>query len=183
MVADGIVAAVYVESPYAAKPNAVLLAPAYTFLLSNESVAYQFWLNAGSPAWWERLYQPLTHPYVLSRHWVEGQKWTDEAEQSARQKTLLRLLRGLIRRCRSKIYLAMSALNDEMVLWEVARRADFGHVGTGARGYLRPASASSGAMHTLPKTFVTSWAPRSSMGMRSPEAMSRASRASPPNGA
>ncbi|HET7377817.1 MAG TPA: hypothetical protein VFK30_13975, partial [Anaerolineae bacterium] len=113
MVADGIVAAVYVESPYAEKPDAVLLAPAYTFLLSNESVAYQFWLNAGSPAWWERLYQPLTHPYVLSRHWVEGQKWTDEAEQSARQKTLLRLLRGLIRRCRSKIYLAMSTLNEQ----------------------------------------------------------------------
>jgi hypothetical protein len=113
LVAEGIVAATYVESPYAETSNAVLLAPAYTFLLSNESVGYQFWLNAGSPAWWERLYQPLTHPYVLSRSWENGQKWTDEAEQSARQKTLLRLLRGLIRRCRSKIYLAMSTLNEQ----------------------------------------------------------------------
>ncbi len=113
MVAEGIVAATYVPSPYAETPNAVLLAPAYTFLLSNESVAYQFWLNAGSPAWWERLYQPLTHPYVLSRHWPIDKKWTDEDEQLARRETLLRLLRGLVRRCRSKIYLAMSTLNEQ----------------------------------------------------------------------
>ncbi len=113
IVAEGIVAATYVASPYAETPNAVLLAPAYTFLLSNESVAYQFWLNAGSPAWWERLYQPLTHPYVLSRHWPIDKKWTDEDEQLARRETLLRLLRGLIHRCRSKIYLAMSTLNEQ----------------------------------------------------------------------
>ena len=69
LVAEGVVAATYVISPHAETPNAVLLAPAYTFLLSNESVSYQFWLNAGSPAWWERLYQPLTHPYVLRRGW------------------------------------------------------------------------------------------------------------------
>lgn len=113
MVAEGIVAATYVDSPYGETPNAVLLAPAYTFLLGNESVSYQFWLNAGSPAWWERLYQPLTHPYVLSRHWPNDRKWTDEDEQTARRETLLRLLRGLIRRCRSKIYLAVSTLNEQ----------------------------------------------------------------------
>ncbi|HZY46137.1 MAG TPA: hypothetical protein VFF70_15470, partial [Anaerolineae bacterium] len=113
MVAEGIVAATFIPSPYADIPNAVLLAPAYTFLLSNESVAYQFWLNAGSPAWWERLYQPLTHPYVLSRNWPIDKKWTDEDEQLARRATLLRLLRGLVRRCRLKIYLAMSTLNEQ----------------------------------------------------------------------
>jgi hypothetical protein len=113
LVAEGVVAATYMESVYAEQPNAVLLAPAYTFLLSNESVDYQFWLNAGSPAWWERLYQPLTHPYVLSRHWEVGKKWTDEAEVTARRATLLRLVRGLLRRCHTRIYLALSTLNEQ----------------------------------------------------------------------
>jgi hypothetical protein len=113
MVAEGIVAASFIDNPYAEAPNAILLAPAYTFLMSNESVAYQFWLNAGSPAWWERLYQPLTHPYVLSRHWLPDKKWTDEDEQSARRASLLRLMRGLIRRCRTRIYLAISTLNEQ----------------------------------------------------------------------
>jgi hypothetical protein len=113
LVAEGVVAATYVASPYAETPNAVLLAPAYTFLLSNESVSYQFWLNAGSPAWSERLYQPLTHPYVLRRGWPSDKKWTDSDEQAARQASLLRLLRGLMRRCRVKIYLAISALNEQ----------------------------------------------------------------------
>jgi hypothetical protein len=113
MVSEGVVAATYVESAYAEKPNAVLLAPAYTFLLSNESVGYQFWLNAGSPAWWERLYQPLTHPYVLSRQWPPDKKWGDEDEVAARQTTLLRLVRGLLRRCRTRVYLAISTLNEQ----------------------------------------------------------------------
>ncbi len=113
MVSEGVVAATYVESPYAEKPNAVLLAPAYTFLLGNEPVSYQFWLNAGSPGWWERLYQPLTHPYVLSRYWPPDKKWSDDDEISLRQATLLRLIRGLLRRCRSGVYLAISTLNEQ----------------------------------------------------------------------
>jgi hypothetical protein len=113
LVSEGVVAATYVESAYAEKPNAVLLAPAYTFLLSNESVGYQFWLNAGSPAWWERLYQPLTHPYVLSRQWPLDKKWGDEDEVAARQATLLRLVRGLLRRCGTRVYLAISTLNEQ----------------------------------------------------------------------
>jgi hypothetical protein len=113
LVSMGVVAATYVESPYAETSNAVLLAPAYTFLLSNEAVGYQFWLNAGSPAWWERLYQPLTHPYVLSRQWPPDKKWGDEDEVAARQATLLRLVRGLLRRCGTRVYLAISTLNEQ----------------------------------------------------------------------
>ncbi len=111
LVGEGAIAATYVEPPGEPRP-AILLAPAYTFLLSNTPATIQFWLNAGSPAWWERLYQPLTHPYVLSRRWPEGRKWTDEEEQAARRDTLLRLVRGLLRRCRSKIVLAYSSLNE-----------------------------------------------------------------------
>ena len=49
----------------------MLIAPAYTFLLANQPVDYQFWMDVGSPAWSERLYQPLTHPIILSRGWPE----------------------------------------------------------------------------------------------------------------
>ncbi|HJW84450.1 MAG TPA: hypothetical protein VJ754_09105, partial [Anaerolineae bacterium] len=112
MVAEGVIAATYVEPP-ADQPQAVLLAPAYTFLLSNIPATIQVWLNAGQAAWWERLYQPLTHPYVLSRRWDVERKWADEDEQAARRDTLLRLVRGLLRRCRSKVVLAYSSLNEQ----------------------------------------------------------------------
>ena len=58
----------------------MLIAPAYTFLMNNQPVSYQFWLDIGSRGWFERLYQPLTHPYVLSKQWTPGDKWTDERE-------------------------------------------------------------------------------------------------------
>src|SRR5512136_380102 len=116
MVQSGVIAAQQYERLQVGgqKPaSAVLLAPAYTFLLSNQAADVQFWINAGSPGWWERLYQPLTHPFVLTRHWPAGRAWTDEDEQAARQLTLSRLTQGLLRRCRKKIYLAFSALNEQ----------------------------------------------------------------------
>ena len=59
------------------------------------------------------MYQPLTHPYVLTRRWESGRKWTDEDEQSLRQVVLSRLVQGLLRRCRKKVYLAFSTLNEQ----------------------------------------------------------------------
>ncbi|MCX7671841.1 MAG: hypothetical protein N2439_17450, partial [Anaerolineae bacterium] len=64
MVQDGVVAAQYVRSWQRQPQEAVLLAPAHTFLMSNRPVMHQFWLDVGGTGWWERLYQPLTHPYV-----------------------------------------------------------------------------------------------------------------------
>ncbi len=92
--------------------DAVLIAPAYTFLLRNVSVAYQFWLGIGGRSWVERLYQPLTHPHVLSRRWPENMPWTDADEQAAQYEALRRLVNGLIRRCRGQIYMGFSALNE-----------------------------------------------------------------------
>jgi len=112
-VQEGLVAAQYVGGWSLEPEDAVLLAPAYTFLMANRPVEYQFWLNAGGRGWWERLYQPLTHPYVLSRHWQRGTLWTDEHEYEYRQETLHRLTRGLIRRCRRKIYLGISQLGEQ----------------------------------------------------------------------
>lgn len=113
MVQDGVVAAQYIRSWRLQPEDAVLLAPAYTFLLSNRPVDYQFWLNAGGRGWWERLYQPLTHPYVLSRRWPRDAVWTDEDEFESRQEAMFRLALGLIRRCRRKVYLGISELGEQ----------------------------------------------------------------------
>lgn len=111
MVQDGVVAAQYVGSWQVQAEDAVLLAPAYTFLMSNRPVDYQFWLDVGGRGWWERLFQPLTHPYVLSRRWSQDAVWTDADEVAAQDDALLRLNMGLIRRCRRKIYLGLSELD------------------------------------------------------------------------
>jgi hypothetical protein len=113
MVRDGVVAAQYVGSWQLEVEDAVLLAPAYTFLMRNRPADYQFWLNPGGRGWWERLYQPLTHPYVLSRHWPRDEIWTDADEFETRQEALYRLTQGLIRRCRHKIYLGLSELGEQ----------------------------------------------------------------------
>ncbi|HPZ08126.1 MAG TPA: hypothetical protein PL110_08430 [Candidatus Eremiobacteraeota bacterium] len=113
MVQEGLVADQYIRSWIFEEKNSVLLAPAYTFLMSNRPVNYQFWLNAGSMGWWERLYQPLTHPYVLSRQWSVNRPWTDDDEFDSRERALYRLTQGLICRCRRKIYLGFSELGEQ----------------------------------------------------------------------
>jgi hypothetical protein len=116
MVDRGVLAAQYV-APWQAQPeDAVLLAPAYTFLMSNRPVDYQFWLKAGSSAWWERIYQPLTHPYVLTRRWARekpDEVWSDADEFEVRQAALYRLTVGLLRRCRKKVFLGISDLGEQ----------------------------------------------------------------------
>jgi len=111
MVEGGVVAAQYLHGWRAPTQNAVFIGPAYTFLTENRPVGYQFWLNANSPSWGRRLYQPLTHPFVLTRHWPRERKWTEEDEFRAGQAMLRRVVLGLLRRCRVKVYLGMSELN------------------------------------------------------------------------
>jgi hypothetical protein len=113
MVERGVVAATYVQSWRLTQENAVLIAPAYTYLMTNRMADHQFWLDAGSNGWWERIYQPLTHPYVLRRDWQPGRPWTDEDEFRVRQESLYRLVLGLVRRCRKTIYLGVSELGEQ----------------------------------------------------------------------
>jgi hypothetical protein len=113
MVQDGVIAAQYMRSWQTQVEEAVLLAPAYTFLMSNRPVDYQFWLDPGSRGWVERLYQPLTHPYVLSRAWPEGRTWSDADEVYTSRDALQRLALGLLRRCRRGLFLGLSDLGEQ----------------------------------------------------------------------
>ncbi len=109
----GLIAGQYVRGWTLEPEAAVLVAPAYTFLMRNAPVDYQFWLNVGGRGWSERLYQPLTHPYVLSAQWEAGRLWTDTEEVTVAQDALYRLVLGLIRRCRKRIYLGYSELSEQ----------------------------------------------------------------------
>ena len=111
MLQDGVLAAQYLQ-PYQTIENAVLVAPATTFLLMNRPVSVQFWLDAGASGWSERLSQPITQPHVLSRNWQTGQIWTDANETQAESEALARLVSGLLRRCSGKIYLALPELGE-----------------------------------------------------------------------
>jgi hypothetical protein len=108
MVDDGVLAAAYFDGRGKDNQEAVLLSPAFTFLMRNQPVDYQFWLDVNSNDWSRRIYQPLTHPYVLSRQWDRGRPWQDGDEETASQDSLYRLTQGLLRRCRKKIYLGFS---------------------------------------------------------------------------
>lgn len=113
MVADGVIAAQNLQAWQDHTQDAVFIAPAYTFLMTNQPVRYQFWLDIGSTGWWTRLYQPLTHPVVLSRRWPSGKVWTDADEYETNQTALEQLTAGLIRRCRDGIFLCSSAMNEQ----------------------------------------------------------------------
>ncbi len=113
IVNQGLLAALYVASWRDELADAVFMSPAYTFLLRNRVAQVQFWLDVGSTGWWERLDQPLTHPYVLSPAWPPGQLWTDAHEFERQQDMLYRILSGLIRRCSGSIYLGISDLGEQ----------------------------------------------------------------------
>ncbi len=113
MVRDGVISAQYLGSWAEQPEEAIFLAPAHTFLMANRPVEVQFWLDVGGRGWHERLYQPLTHPHVLSRHWPTHAPWTDSDEFAAGQAALRRLALGLTRRCRRAIYLGLSELSEQ----------------------------------------------------------------------
>ena len=107
LVESGALGALYLPA-WTEADDAVFIAPAYTFLMRNRAVDVQFWLDIGAEGWWQRIYQPLTHPYVLSRNWPKAQPWSDLDEFKHRQDSLFRLLTGLLRRARRRVFLGLS---------------------------------------------------------------------------
>jgi hypothetical protein len=108
----GIIGTQYLNRENQWNKEAVFIAPAYTFLMLNLPVRFQFWLDVSSMGWWERINQPLTHPVVLSRNWNEGEKWTDVEEFAFNQMTLQRVTSGLLYRCTEKIFLCAAGMNQ-----------------------------------------------------------------------
>lgn len=111
MLDDGVIAGLHTAWT-GPGPDAVLIAPAHAFLMLNHAVKVQVWLDIGSTGWHERLAQPLTHPYVLSRSWEAGRLWLDSDEQLAAEEALSRTVAGLLRRCRERVIVGISELGE-----------------------------------------------------------------------
>lgn len=114
LVENGILSTQY--DPYSnrfAEKNAVLIAPAHSFLMQNIPVKFQYWLDIGSQGWWARLDQPLTQPYVLNRNWAADEPWTDMMEFSTNQKNLARLINGLLARCSEHVTMVSIDINQQ----------------------------------------------------------------------
>lgn len=109
---SGLIPAMYLSEWETQDSDSVMLAPVTSFLMRNEPVEYQFWLNIGSKGWYERLEQPLTHPIVLSRNWIEGKQWSAEEEQVYNQANIKKVISGLISRCRKQIFIYSSDYNE-----------------------------------------------------------------------
>ncbi len=118
---QGLLSALYLPDEEIIGEPGVLIAPVMTFLMQNRAVQHQFWLNLGSKGWYERLEQPLTHPYVLNRQWQPGKKWTTDDELALGRANLERTLVGLLRRCSGQVHLCTS---------------DYGESGSEERGLL-----------------------------------------------
>jgi len=112
MLNEGVLSAQYLEGWSSQLTDAVLVAPAYTFLMMNRPATVQFWLDVGASGWYERLSQPLTHPYILSRGWIPGRVWTDTDEVEANREAMARLVSGLLHRCREHLYIGTSELGE-----------------------------------------------------------------------
>ncbi|MBN1991545.1 MAG: hypothetical protein JW953_02495 [Anaerolineae bacterium] len=113
LIEQGMLAAQYLRGGDPTPEEAVLITPATTFLMSNRPVDYQFWLDAGSSGWWERISQPLTHPYILAADWEPGRPWTDADEVTTQRDRLSRLVLGLTRRCRKHIYIINAEIGEQ----------------------------------------------------------------------
>jgi len=114
LVESGILSAQYMGDWSArSRQGSVLISPAFSFLMSNHPVRFQFWLDIGSQGWWTRLDQPLTHPFVLNRNWLQQAVWMDANETNAGQQALLRITSGLIRRCHEHVFMCTLGVNEQ----------------------------------------------------------------------
>jgi len=112
MVEAGVISAKYLQPHHDDEIPSVQISPAYSFLLANQPVEYQFWLDISSQGWWQRPDQPLTHPYILSRNWNSAGVWTDANELQANQEMMSRLVKGLILRCKKHLYFCQVSTNE-----------------------------------------------------------------------
>lgn len=109
----GITGAQHLASWQDERPDAVLLSPAFTFLMRNQPASVQIWLDPGNTGWWERLNQPLTHPVVLSRNWPSEARWTDAEEINHNLNSLIAHTTGLINRCSGRLEIFLVDIDEQ----------------------------------------------------------------------
>lgn len=109
---EGLIPAMYLAEWEKQDSDAILFAPVTSFLMRNQPIRFQFWLNIGSKGWYERLEQPLTHPIVLSRQWTRGRQWTADEELAYNNRNMEKVVQGLLARCRERIFLYTSDTNE-----------------------------------------------------------------------
>lgn len=112
LVWDGMVSARYNDESSLQPENAVLITLSSTFALANQPVTYQFWLNAGSRRWWERIYGQITNDYVLSQDWQANELWDARKVDQVNNENMLRLVLALLSRCRKQVRGYASELNE-----------------------------------------------------------------------
>ena len=112
LVQEGVISAQDIRQSASTNEDAVSIMPAFTFLMINQPVSYQFWMDIGSQGWAERIFQPLTHPYVLNRQWQRGRPWTDEEEMAVRDDIAATVCLGLTRRCRVGVFAVWSEIDE-----------------------------------------------------------------------
>jgi hypothetical protein len=109
LLSEGMLAARGDQAPE--HTGGVLLAPVHAYITNDARSRVQIWLDAQAIAWHERIYQPLTHPFVLMRGWPVTRAWTDADELRTARESLARQVRGLTYRCSERIYIARSQLS------------------------------------------------------------------------
>lgn len=113
-VLDGLIGEQWLTQTASAGPaEGVHVMPAYTFLMTNQTVLHQFWIDIGSSGWAERMQQPLSNPYVLSRNWPVGQRWTAADDMAADAEQAYRVVAGLLRRCTDRVWLTSVEYNEQ----------------------------------------------------------------------
>ena len=110
MVQQGVISAFY-SVDWEEDPEVLLITPVHTFLLKNKSFNYQIWLDVGSTSWHKRIHQPLTNPYVLTRDWVKGKRWSSDLELHHETQRLSSLMQGLVNRCSDTLFFCFSELS------------------------------------------------------------------------
>ncbi len=108
---SGVLAAQYLPRWDLTQEEAVLIAPAYTFLLANRPVEVQFWLDAGSQGGGSASISLSPSHTFLARSWPAGKIWTDDIQYLTNQNSMSRLVDGLLCRCRHRVYFHSARVN------------------------------------------------------------------------
>ena len=100
------------SEPLVQEREPILVATVYAYMLAGPVVDIQVWLDGASTGWWEIPRQPLSNAFVLTPGWPAGRRWTEADSAAIRNELLARIVYGLSMRCRRKVLLASSDLDE-----------------------------------------------------------------------